>query len=219
MGEQFKGPLSTSNSVHVHLSGSALEPRHSLPTKDQITSFHNRLFCYRLLKHDKVATATFRASGFRPEVSIVADVLAAAIADDVELQRGIIEVLKDRDEQSRVDCATGVNGLVLRAVLFHCHQKDQRKFVREIAATANRLYAEDGESLKVSNETVGHVLKSLGLYSHRLGNAGRGLVFDKATQSHAHRLSHAYDVLTAEPSCEHCHEFQQSQSEEVVQAV
>ena len=52
--------------------------------------------------------------------------------------------------------ATGVNGLVLRAVLFRCHQEKQRKFVREIAATANRLYAEEGESLKVS-EIVGPI--------------------------------------------------------------
>jgi hypothetical protein len=219
VGASFKDSSSTSNSVNIDLGGSALTPRHALPAKEEITSFQNRLFSYRLLNHDKVASANFRVPGFRPEVSIVADVLAAAIVDDVELQRGIIEVLKDRDEQSRVDRATGVNGLVLRAVLFHCHQKDQRKFVREIAATANRLYAEDGESLKLSSETIGHVLKSLGLYSHRLGNAGRGLIFDKATESHAHRLSHAYEVLIAEPSCEHCHELQQSQSEGVVQDV
>ena len=219
VGERFKDSPATSNSVHINLGGSALTPRYALPAKDEITSFQNRLFSYRLLNHDKVAAANFRVSGFRPEISIVADVLAAAIVDDVELQRGIIEVLKDRDEQSRVDRATGVNGLVLRAVLFHCHQKDQRTFVREIAATANRLYAEDGESLKVSSETVGHVLKHLGLYSHRLGNAGRGLIFDSATQAHAHRLSHAYDVLTSEPCCEHCHELQQPQSEEVVISV
>ncbi len=112
-----------------------------------------------------------------------------------------------------------MNGLVLRAVLFHCHQKDQQKFVREIAATTNQFYAEDGESLKVSNETVGQVLKSLGLYSHRLGNAGRGLIFDRATQSHAHRLGQGYDVLTVETTCEYCHELQQSESEEVVQVV
>ena len=219
VGECFKDSPATSNSVRINLGGSALIPRHGLPTKDEITSFQNRLFSYRLLNHDKVAAANFRVSGFRPEISIVADVLAAAIVDDVELQRGVIEVLKDRDEQSRVDRATGVNGLVLRAVLFHCHQEEPRKFVREIAATANRFYAEDGESLKVSSETVGHVLKYLGLYSRRLGNAGRGLIFDKATRAQAHRLSHAYDVLTAEPSCEHCHGLQQSQSEEVVQDV
>ena len=219
VGECFKDSPATNNVVHINLGGSALTLRHALPTKDEITSFQNRLFTYRLLNHDKVAKANFRVSGFRPEISLVADVLAAAIVDDVDLQRGIIDVLKDRDEQSRVDRATGVHGLVLRAVLFHCHQNEPRKFVREIAATANRLYAEEGESLKVSNETVGHVLKYLGLYSRRLSNAGRGLIFDKATQAHAHRLSRAHDVLTPEPSCEYCHQFQPSQSEEVVQDV
>jgi len=78
---------------------------------------------------------------------------------------------------------------------------------------------EDGESLKFSSETVGHTLKNLGLYSRRLGNAGRGLIFDKATQAHAHRLSYAYDVHVPEPSCEYCHELRQSQSKEVVQDV
>ena len=219
VGESPKDSPSTSNSVNINLGGSDVTRRYALPAKEEITSFQNRLFSYRLLNHGKVTTANFRVSGFRPEVSIVADVLAAAIVDDVELQRGIIEALKDRDEQTRVDRATGVNGLVLRAVLFHCHQKDQQKFVREIAATTNRFYAEDGESLKLSNETVGHVLKSLGLYSHRLGNAGRGLIFDRATQSHAHRLGQGYDVLTLDTTCEYCHELQQSQSEEVVQVV
>jgi hypothetical protein len=219
LGECFKDAPAMSNSVHINLSGNSLPPRHSAPADEEITCFQNRLFSYRLLHHDKVAAANFRVSGFRPEISVVADVLAAAIVDDVELQRGVIEVLKDRDEQSRVDRATGVNGLVLQAVLFHCHQKDQRKFVREIATTTNRLCAEDGESLKLSSETVGHVLKNLGLYSRRIGNAGRGLVFDKATQSHAHGLGHSYDVLTVEPTCEYCHRLQQPQSEKVVQDV
>jgi hypothetical protein len=220
VGDGFKDAPAMSDSVHINLTGNALTPRHSAPTDGEITSLQNRLFSYRLLNHDKVAAANFRVSGFRPEISVVADVLAAAIVDDMELQGGVIEVLKDRDEQSRADRATGVNGLVLQAVLFHCHQKDQEKlFVREIAATANRLYAEDGESLKISSETVGHVLKKLGLYTRRLGNAGRGLMFDKATQSHAHSLGHGYDVLTIEPSCEYCHQLQQSQLKEVVQDV
>jgi hypothetical protein len=219
VGEGFKDSSATSNPVRINLGGSGLTPRHALPTMGEITHFQNRLLAYRLLNHDKVAAANFHVPGFRSEVSLAADVLGAAIVDDVDLQRRIIEVLKDRDEQSPVDHATGVNGLVLRAVLFHCHQKEERKFVREIAATANRFYAEDGESLRVSSETVGHVLKSLGIYSRRLGNAGRGLIFDKATQAHAHRLSHVHDVLNSEPSCEYCHGLQQPQSQEVVQDV
>jgi hypothetical protein len=220
VGECFNDAPAMSNSVHINLTGTALTLGHCAPTNEEIASFQNRLFSYRLLNHDKVAAANFRVSGFRPEISAVVDVLAAAIVDDVELQREVIAILKDRDEQSRVDRATGVNGVVLQAVLFHCHQKDQLKlFVREIAATANRLYAEDGESLKLSSETVGHVLKRLGLYTRRLGNAGRGLMLDKATQSQAHSLGHAYDALAVEPTCEYCHQFQQPQTEEVVQDV
>jgi hypothetical protein len=219
VGEPSRDPRPASNSIQIDLGASVPRSRHLVPTKDQISHFQNRLLGYRLLNHDKVAAANFRVSGFRPEISLVAEALGAAIVDDVDLQRGIIDVLKDRDERSRTDRATGVNGLVLRAVLFHCHQKEQRKFVREIAATANGFYADDGESLRVSSETVGHVLKSLGLYTRRLGNAGRGLIFDKPTQSHAHKLGHSYDVLASEPSCTYCHELQASQSEEVVQGV
>jgi len=68
----------TSNSVRINLGGSALIPSHGLPAKEEITSFQNRLHSYRLLNHDQVAAANFRVSGFRPEISIVADVLAAA---------------------------------------------------------------------------------------------------------------------------------------------
>jgi len=219
VGEHFKDSPAMNNVVHINLSGSVLTLRHAWPAKGDTTSFQNRLFTYRLLNHNKVAAAKFRVSGLRPEISLLAEALAAAIVDDTDLQREIIDLLEGRNEQSRVDRATGVEGLVLRAVLFHCHQNDHKKFVREIAATANRFYAEDGESLRVSSETVGHVLKRLGLYSRRLGNAGRGLMFDNATQAQAHRLSQAYDVLTSESSCTHCHALPQSQAEEVVQEV
>jgi hypothetical protein len=217
VGEYVKDAAAASNNLHINLSGSTLQPDHSLPTTEEITSFQNRLFSYRLLNRQKVESSTYVVPQFRPEFSAAASELGAAIVDDDELQRGVIELLDDRDTEARVDRATGVDGLVVQAVLFHCHQKDRQKFVREIAATTNRLYAEAGESLKVSNETVGHVLKRLGLYSRRLGNAGRGLLFDQATLSHVHRLSHEYDVLTVEPTCTYCHELQLTRSEEFVQ--
>ena len=132
----------------------------------------------------------------------------------------IVELLQERDEQSRVDRASGQDGMVLRAVLWHCHQPDQQQmFVREIAAIANQIYSEEGESLKISNETVGHVLKNLGLYTRRLGSAGRGLMLDKATQSRAHELGYANEVLpdsAGVPACGYCHKMQVIETEEVV---
>ncbi len=153
----------------------------------------------------------------------MAEVLGAVIVEDPELQKDIIELLQERDEQSRVDRASGQDGMVLKAVLWHCHQSDQRQvFVREIAATANRIYSEEGESLKITNETVGHVLKNLGLYTRRLGNAGRGLVLDNATQARAHELGYASEVLPGSDgvsACGHCHNQQLLQTQDVVQEV
>jgi hypothetical protein len=207
-----------SNAIHINLTGTALQLPRSLPTKDELSSFQNQLLCYRLLNRDKVKASKFHCPGLQ-HFSVVADALGAVIVDDAKLQREVIDVLKDRDEQSRVDRATGENGVVLRAVLHHCHQQQDKVFVREIAETANQFYLDDGEPTKLSSEKVGHALKNLGLYTHRLGNAGRGLVFDKATQSQAHRLADTYDVLTAASTCTYCQRSQPQQSEEVVQEV
>lgn len=220
IGEQARNQLLTANSVHIHVGGNSLRSFYSLPTDNVIQDFQNRLYGYRTFNHEMVAASKFRVSGFRAEVCAMAQVLGASIVNDPELQRGIIALLKGRDEQSRVDRATGQNGIVLKAVLWHCHQSDQQQvFVREIASTANRMYGEEGESLKISNEAVGHVLKSLGLYTRRLGNAGRGLILDKDTQSRAHELSYANEVLPDSggvPVCNYCHKLQLLQTQEVV---
>ena len=150
----------------------------------------------------------------------MAQVLGASIINDPELQHGIIDLLQEHDQQSRVDRACGQDGVVLRAVLWHCHQPDQQQvFVRDIAVTVNNIYGEEGESLKISNESVGHVLKNLGLYTRRLGNAGRGLMIDKSIQARAHELGYANEVLpdsAVAAACGHCHKLQLLETEEVV---
>jgi hypothetical protein len=180
--------------------------------------FAQRVFA--VLNREKVAASKYRVSAFRPEICAIAEVLGAAIGDDTELQSGITKLLEEHDEQARVDPANGQNGVVLRAVLIHCHENNQEQVsVREITATANEIYHEEGESLRITNETVGHVLKGLGLYSRRLGNAGRGLILDKATQSRVHRLSQAYEVLPVVPTCGFCQSIQVTQPQAVVQDV
>jgi hypothetical protein len=202
--------------VHVHVGEIRLSTLH-LPTDSEIEKFQNQLFRYRAFHYDRVKLSRFAAHGLLPELRAVAQQLGSAIVGDDDLQKGIIDVLKEQSEQARVDRSSGRKAMVLRAVLFHCHQNDPKQvFAREIAATVNRIYREEGESLKVSGETVGHVLKSLGLYSRRLGNAGRGLILDKSTQIQVHELSQAYEVLPAVPDCGYCHRLQSPQSEEVV---
>jgi hypothetical protein len=220
VGEHPKDQLRSANNIQIHVGGNSVRPLYRPPTEEVINDFQNRLITYRLLNRDKVAASKYRVSAFRPEICAIAEALGAAIADDPELQGGITKLLEERDEQARVDRANGQNGVVLRAVLIYCHEHTQEQvFVREIAATANEIYHEDGESLRISNETVGHVLKSLGLYSRRLGGAGRGLILDKATQSRVHRLGQAYEVLPAVPTCGFCQSIQIAQPQAVVMDV
>lgn len=203
--------------IHVNVTSGVLLLGHRVPTDESVQELQNQLFFYRACNRDLVEVSRFRASGLLPELCAVARQLGAAIVDDAELQKGIIELLQEQDEQARVDRAGGLKGVILKAVLFHCHQSDEQQvFAGEIADTVNRIYVDEGESRKVSSETVGHVLKDLGLYSRRLGSAGRGLILDRSTQLRAHKLSSAYEVLPNLPHCGYCHELQVLQSEDVM---
>lgn len=216
LGEGHGQQATLPDGIHIHV-GNARFPGYPLSWDRDIEVFQNKLFLYRSLHYLDVLWSRFRVDGLLPELCAVAQQLGAAIVGDDDLQKHVVDSLKEQSEQARVDRASGTKAMVLRAVLFHCHQSDQQQvFAREIAATVNRIYSEEGESLKVSSETVGHVLKSLGLYSRRLGNGGRGLMLDKSTQSKAHELSHAYEVLPEVPACGYCHKLQVPQSKETV---
>jgi hypothetical protein len=220
LGEDRTGNAGKLPGIHVHVGQSRWSPVRPMPSNEVTQDFQNRLFYYRALNHDHVESSKFGVNGFMPEFCAVAQALGAPIVNDTKLQTAIIELLRGQNEQARVDRASGLNAVVLRAVLFHCHEGDQQQaFVREITATVNQILEQEGESLKVSNETVGHVLKSLGLYTSRLGSTGRGLVLDKAMRFRAHELCYIHQVApdpAEAPGCGHCHNLQVQQRSEVM---
>ncbi len=208
--------------IHIHVEGKSRRVLLPLPTESVIQEFQGKLLFYRFVWRELVATSKFRVpeSQFGPEVAGIAQVLGAALVSEPDLQRGVMELLRERDEQFRVDRATSLDGVVLRALLFYCHQENQQKvFVRDIAAATVGICREEGQSLHISSEIAGHVLKNLGLYTRRLGSAGKGFDLDKSIKVRAHRLAYDYDVLPTEPSCGYCHHFQVSQTEDLMQEV
>jgi hypothetical protein len=212
----------TPNSISIHVGGKSRRVLPPLPTENVIQEFQQKLLFYRFVWRDMVATSNFRVPvlQFRPEMAAIAQVLGAALVSEPDLQRGVVGLLEDSDQQARVDSVSSLEGVVLRAVLAYCHQANHEKvFVREIATASTEINREEGEPLQINSETAGHVLKGLGLYTRRIGNAGRGLVLDKSTQSQVHGLAHAYDVLPQEPSCGYCQKFQIEESKEHVQEV
>jgi hypothetical protein len=120
--------------IHVHVPRSPLLPLASMPSDRVTQDFQNRLLSYRVLNRERIFSSKFGVNGFSPEFRAVAQALAAPILDDAEVQTELIELLKEQDEQARVDGATGLNAIILSAVLFYCHQSEAGQvFVHEIA--------------------------------------------------------------------------------------
>ncbi len=209
-----------SNSIRVHVPASSGLPSHDSPTEDVVTDFQARLLLYRFSTRDQVCTSRARVNGFRSELCAIAESLAAAVVADPNLHVDIIELLRERDQQLRVDCASAEEAIVIKAILSLCHQPDaQQAYVRDIAKAAINIYSEEGEKLKIGSVKAGHILKYLGLFTRRLGNAGRGLKLDKATQFQVHKLAQSYEVLPLEPVCGHCQQLQAVYTQEFVNSV
>jgi hypothetical protein len=219
LGEDVDEQRLTAHGIHVHLTRNRTGPILTSPQKDVVQDLQNRLFYYRLQNHDKVASSKFMLGQLLPEFSTVAQTLGAAVVDDAALQRTILELLREPDEQARVDHGRARNARVLRAVLSYCHEHErQRVLVNEIADAVNQTYQSEGEPLKISAEAVGHVLKNLGLYTQRLGNEGRGLVLDQPKRQRVHEIADQMQVLDPDepPQCGHCQKLQLSESEQFV---
>jgi len=210
LGEEY-AQISDLDGIHVHLSRNASLPDRLIPSDSTVETLQNQLLTYRTFNLDRVRASEFTANDLVPQFDAMARQLGSAILDDFVLQELVVEGLKDLSEQARVDRGSSLKSVVVRAVLSHCHSDQQRVFTHQIATTVNDIYREEGESLKVRSETVGHVLKNLGLYSRRLGSEGRGLVLDTSTQLRAHALSLSYEVLPEAPACGHCQEVQMQQ--------
>jgi len=208
LGEEFKQAAYASDGINIHLSRNTLFATSRVPSFDEIQILQNQLFFYRVYNRGLVQNSSFRVRRLIPELRAVAQQLGAVVPEDKMLQNRIIDLFASQSEQSSTDRAFALNGLVLRAVLYHCHEPDRQKvLVREIAETVNTMCRDLGEPMKFSNEAVGHALKSIGLYTRRLGSTGRGLVLDSVTRREAHDLSRLNDMIpdsTGLGACAHC---------------
>ena len=114
---------------------------------------------------------------------------------------------------STADRVDSLEALVASAALEVCHQGKDQVFVKEIAAVVNRLYELRGETLRVSPEKVGHRLKSIGLFTRTLSQAGKGLVMDAATKMRIHEVAIKYGMevsrtMAENLNCQLCYKNQ-----------
>jgi hypothetical protein len=102
-----QGQILDTSVVHVHVDGAPARSFPSAMPQDVVADFQSGLLLYRFKAREWVAKSKFRVTGLRPEFCAIAESLAASILDDSTLQDDVIQLLKQRDHQSRVDRATG----------------------------------------------------------------------------------------------------------------
>jgi hypothetical protein len=221
VGEHGELEMLGPHTIHLEVTPNSESAHRSsrLPSWQQVLALQDRLFNYRMACSARVVNSDFDVA-FAPDIRAVAQVLGACILDDPKLRAELVPLLAPHHEQ-RLRRRSDLESIVLNALLLHCHEEKGRIFVREITQTVNQIYKDRGERLEVSAEEVGHKLKSLGLFTRRLGSGGRGLELDQPTQALVHERADAQQLLSPDETdegCQHCQRLQVIPEEGIVHA-
>ena len=175
--------------------------------------YQARFLGYRLRNLSRVRCPTFDAPHLTWPVQDIARALGAALVDAPELQRKIVSLLADEDEEIRADSARSLDSVVVEAGLFFIHRGGQSEVrAQSTAETAEAIYKWRGSNEKVSPESVGWAWRRLGVPRGRLNRAGNGIKLTTATSRLIHRLAFSLGVR-AMPSglrgdCRYCRELE-----------
>jgi hypothetical protein len=170
-----------------------------------------KLLAYRLGNFSKVHTSRFDAPELSSPVREVACTLGSCVVGDPELQAGVIPLLQEHDEEIRVHRSLTTRAIVTEAGLFLSHEnKRESAYVGEIATISNGILKGRGETLELESRAVGHILRTMGLPTKRLGEAGRGIFFLNDVRRRIHRLAWSYGVRSVQnggvEGCQYCAE-------------
>jgi hypothetical protein len=168
-------------------------------------AFQAKLFQYREINLDRVRESQYDAPQFSSPTREIAILLGSAIVDDPALTRLIIPLLEDQDQDARVRQTDSIAAVEIEAGLFLCHEpKRNRALVGELTTIANGILEGRNETVKLEPRAVGDHLRLLGLFSERLGRAGRGIRFVEHVRRKIHQLAWAYDVRSIKDRADRC---------------
>ena len=165
-----------------------------------------KLLAYRLRNFVKIQHSDFDAPQLALPTREIARALGDCIVDDRELQSRIISLLEEQDEDARVRRTSTFEAVVVEAALAFCHEKEKRDwaYVNEFATVANAILKGRGEQIKLEPRAVGDVLRSVGLFTRRLGRAGRGVLLVSEVRQKIHELAWGFCVRSIDDGVDRC---------------
>jgi hypothetical protein len=171
--------------------------------------YQPRFLGQRLRNLRTVRLPDFEVSEISQPARDLARILGAAIVGDDGLQRQILPIIAAQDEEARTERSRSVKATLVEALFFFSLQEERHE-VRsaELADKTNSSRYGRREFETISPESVGWILKDLGMHTRRLGSAGNGVKLTQSTRRFIHRLAIAYDVRTmqghSKATCRYC---------------
>ena len=165
-----------------------------------------KLLAYRLRNCVKIQNSAFDAPQLAFPTREIARTLGDCIVDDHELQSRVVPLLQEQDEDARVRRTTSFEAVVVEAALVFCHEKEKREwaYVGEFATVANAILEGRGEQIELEPRAVGDVLRSVGLFTRRLGRAGRGVLLVSEVRQKIHELAWRFCVRSIDDGVDRC---------------
>jgi hypothetical protein len=165
-----------------------------------------KLLSYRVRNFAKVQHSDFDAPQLAFPTRNIARMLGDCIVDDPDLQSRVISLLEEQDEDTRVRRATTSEAVVVEAGLFFCHEGKKREsaFVAEFATISNVILEGRGEQIELEPRAVGDILRSVGLFTCRLGHAGRGVLLLSQVRKKIHELAWLFGVRSIDDGVDRC---------------
>jgi hypothetical protein len=171
--------------------------------------FQSKLLRYRLTNLGKIHNPEIDVSELPVPMQDVARALASCIVDDNELQRGVVRLLRKRNQEVYQDPSTELESVILEGLLFCCHSEGRLHVLSgELADIVNKIWEKRGEGRQTTPESVGWKLRALELRTEPIDGAGKGLRLTEAVRARIHSLAQAYRVPSlrqaAQEECPHC---------------
>jgi hypothetical protein len=208
--EPLRDALLASQALQVTLS----PPSRQLPFLGErvcasiAAEFQAKLLQYRLENLNRICTPDVDVSELAVTLQDVARNIGSCIVDDKELQLGVVQLLRGRDQDVHLDSSTELGSAILEGLIFCCHGSRLRVLCGELADVVNTIWEGRGEGRKTTPESVGRKLRALDLRTERIDGVGNGLRLTESARLRIHNLANAYRVPSlrqfARRECPHC---------------
>jgi hypothetical protein len=157
-----------------------------------------KLCMFRLENFEKVKDSyhsAHRLQGLRGRMRQIGLALTAPFGEHHRCLWTLHGILNEHSTEGQIERSLEPEWLVAEVLLEQCHQESENgSFVCEIlvgdvAAHINEKFRKQNEPIIFSAKKVGLILRSLGIQTVRLGQAGRGLTFASSLKEKIHEIA------------------------------